>query len=121
MVRQPVRTTPQVPDLLCVYVIISIPDCAFNPKTEWKFTAAQLIYNSTEGDWGSDSRETLAGLYGRFKAFVLELAIALKAVDVSMTMERSTKEDQHVHTHVYFHVPKAFHKEGPGLALLAPH
>ena len=50
-----------------------------SPKL-WKLRAAQVTYNSTEGEWASASIAVLLGLFERLKAFACPLASFLKAM-----------------------------------------
>ena len=82
----------------------------------WKFTAAQLTYNATEGEWASTNKQELRGLFDRVLTFARVLEKSLKAEHLSVKMERS--KENHVHIHVYFNLTKAFRAEGP--SALAP-
>ena len=42
------------------------------PK-EWRFRAAQLIYNNETADWASTDKTVLAGLFNRLCAFAVDL------------------------------------------------
>jgi len=82
------------------------------PAKEWKFHAAQLTYNCTEGEWASGDIGVLRGLFDRFITFAQALGVKLSTTGLSATMERSKKE--HVHLHLYFHSGTLFHKRGVG-------
>ena len=86
----------------------SAPDVA--TTKEWKFTAAQLTYNATEGEWASTNNQVLRGLFDRALTFAKALGSSLKAEHLSVKMERS--KENHVHIHVYFNLAKVFHREG---------
>ena len=84
------------------------------PKQKsWYFSAAQLTYNCTTGDWASSDALVLHALFDRCKAFFLTCLHDYKPLGVSATMERSTATDTHVHVHCYFHLPEPFRAEGP--------
>jgi hypothetical protein len=67
-----------------------------SPKL-WKLRAAQVTYNSTEGEWASASIAVLLGLFERLKAFACHLVSFLKAMGISATLERSMVSGHHVH------------------------
>lgn len=84
----------------------------------WFFSAAQLTYNCTSGDWCSKDKTVLSALFDRFKLFLVTVLGPLRSQGISATMERSTKADTHVHLHAYFHLSEPF--RGQGSAALAP-
>ncbi len=77
----------------------------------WKFSAVQLTYNSSQGDFLASDRDTLENLFSRFVTFLGGLAEKLAAEGVSATMERASP--QQVHLHAYLHLAQAFHRRGP--------
>ncbi len=80
-------------------------------KAAWYFSAAQLTYNSTAGDWASTDKGVLERLFARFKAFLLICLAPFKPKGISATMERSTGSYEHVHLHAYFHSAEPFRGE----------
>ena len=71
----------------------------------WKFSAAQLTYNSTTGEWCSKDTGVLRALFDRFVAFIVAVLAPFKPQGISATLETSTRGAiQHVHAHVYFHL-----------------
>ena len=87
-------------------------DPPFSASEEWKFHAAQLIYNSKDGDWASDNAQVLESLFGRLVNFGQTLIEPLQLKGLSVTLEESLEEGEHVHAHMYFHSEKLFHKRG---------
>ena len=79
-------------------------------QREWKFSAVQLTYNASHGDFVSSDMGQLQGLFVRFTAFLTGLKLVLHAVGVSATMERASVE--RVHLHAYLHLAKLFRKCG---------
>ena len=77
---------------------------------EWKFTAAQLTYNNTDGEWASKDKHVLHGLFSRCLTFAQNFGRELKAEHMSVKMEESEKD--HVHIHVYFNLSAVFHHKG---------
>jgi hypothetical protein len=77
---------------------------------EWKFHAAQLTYNSVDGDWASADKIVLRALFDRFVSFVDELSKQLKMTKASITMEESLATGTHVHIHLYFHTDSLYHR-----------
>jgi len=80
---------------------------------EWFFHAAQLTYNGSDGRWASKDVNELESLFNDLRDKNEKLAASLDAIGYSVTLERSLKEDKHVHGHAYFHLRKAFHRKGP--------
>ncbi len=76
----------------------------------WKFSAVQLTYNSSQGDFLSQDHEVLQGLFRRYIAFLGELAVKLSAEGFSATMERASPTQ--VHLHAYLHLGQTFHRRG---------
>ena len=88
-------------------------DQASSPKKlVWFFSAAQFTYNGTTGDWASKDNVVLEALFARFKAFLLTCLAPFVPKGISATMERSTRTDEHVHLHCYFHLSKPFRAQG---------
>ena len=88
-------------------------DQASSPKKlVWFFSAAQFTYNGTTGDWASKDTVVLEALFARFKAFLLTCLAPFVPKGISATMERSTRTDEHVHLHCYFHLSKPFRAQG---------
>ena len=81
-------------------------------EKEWKFSAAQLTYNGTAGDWRAGCRQTLENLFDRFVLFIRGVMQEMHAKGLSATMECSMQAGDHVHIHAYFHLEKPFHKRG---------
>lgn len=82
------------------------------PPKKWSFRAVQLTYNKTDGDWAASSPAVLHALFERLCAFARELVVLLSAIGVSVTLERSTAANQHVHAHIYLHSKKAYRRQG---------
>ena len=80
---------------------------------QWEFQAAQLTYNSVQGDWTSKSTAVLNALFSRFLVWLRAALAPLKPVGISATMEESTRAEQrHVHIHAYFHLSAKFKRRG---------
>ena len=77
---------------------------------EWKFHAAQLTFNCTQGEWASKAPAVLKALFLRFLAFAQAFATQLKVEHLSVAMEES--EENHVHIHAYFNCGTVFHHKG---------
>ena len=60
---------------------------AVQTTKEWKFHAAQLTYNCTEGDWASDDTVVLRGLFDRVVAIAEDLSVKLSMTGMGATME----------------------------------
>jgi hypothetical protein len=63
-------------------------------------------------DAGPRRMKTSSSLFNDLRDNSEELAASLDAIGYSVTLERSLKEDKHVHGHAYFHLRKAFHRKG---------
>lgn len=77
---------------------------------EWKFHAAQLTYNSKEGEWALLDKATLQGLFERLVDFAQALGRSLNFDKISVTMEESTATQEHVHAHIYFNSETVYHR-----------
>ena len=80
----------------------------------WEFRAAQFTYNSKEGAWSSHDPDVLKRLFDRMVAFWQALVTTLGILGLSVTLEESLEEGEHVHAHVYYHSGKVFKKRGQG-------
>lgn len=78
----------------------------------WFFHAAQLTYNSKDGEWASADKCVLQALFDRFVSSLQTMLRGFEAKGVSATMEKSLKNGGHVHVHAYFHLDKPFHRRG---------
>ena len=96
--------------------VATVPDdpaqpCPASPKQKtWKFSAVQLTYNSSQGDFASLDEVVLESLFGRFITFLQALARDLHGAGASATMERSSPVQ--VHLHAYLHWTQPFHRRG---------
>ena len=96
--------------------VATVPDdpaqpCPAAPKQKtWKFSAVQLTYNSSQGDFASLDEVVLESLFGRFITFLQALARDLHGAGASATMERSSPVQ--VHLHAYLHLTQPFHRRG---------
>ena len=66
----------------------------------WKFSAVQLPYDSSSGEFAAQDLNVLSQLFDRFLVFLAGLSKALGAEGVSATMERASPlqaraEDKH--------------------------
>jgi hypothetical protein len=80
---------------------------------DWFFHAAQLTYNGSDGRWASKDEDELESVFNDLRDNTEKLAASLDAIGYSVTLERSLKEDKHVHGHAYFQLRKALHRKGP--------
>ncbi|CAJ1414860.1 unnamed protein product [Effrenium voratum] len=76
----------------------------------WKFSAVQLTYNASHGDWVASNTDQLRDLFSRFTTFLGAVKQELSAIGVSATMERASARQ--VHTHAYLHLSKPYHRRG---------
>ncbi|CAE7355578.1 unnamed protein product, partial [Symbiodinium sp. CCMP2456] len=88
------------------------PQVVQNPVDNkvWKFSAVQLTYNCSQGEWTSHEEDVLRRLFNRFVGFLIGLSEALHALGTSATMERASPRQ--VHMHAYLHLGKSFHRRG---------
>ena len=78
----------------------------------WKFSAVQLTYSSTKGDWASKDPLVLKSLFDRLTQFVKDLIPKLGIGGASTTLEESLESGEHVHAHVYLHMERDFRRKG---------
>ena len=77
---------------------------------EWKFQAAQLTYNRTDGEWASDDKAVLRALMLRILTFIQAAMMQYGPKGISITIELSLGTAAHHHVHVYFHLAKPYHR-----------
>jgi len=80
-------------------------------EREWKFSAVGLTYNAKSGDWISKDRKDLEKLFQRLVDFATSLALEVKSKGISVALEESLAEEEHVHCHVYTHLAKEFRSQ----------
>ena len=78
---------------------------------EWKFSATGLTYNATSGDWISKDMSVLQKLFGRLVDFAKHLGAEIHSKGISVALEESTADGEHVHCHVYTHLEKEFRSQ----------
>lgn len=78
---------------------------------EWKFSATGLTYNATSGDWISKDMRVLQKLFGRLVDFAKHLGAEIHSKGISVALEESTADGEHVHCHVYTHLEKEFRSQ----------
>ena len=86
-------------------------DAQATTKGAWNFSAAQMTFNGTTGDWASKDEVVLASFFARFKDFCPKCLAPFHPLGISATMERSTVGDEQVHLHAYFHLKELFRGE----------
>ena len=79
------------------------------PK-EWKFSAVQLTYNRTTGEWATKDAAATKPLFDRAVLFAQELGTSLHAEGITVKMEECKTE--HVRMRLYFHLQEPFHRQG---------
>ena len=79
------------------------------PK-EWKFSAVQLTYNRTTGEWATKDAAATKPLFDYAVLFAQELGTSLHAEGITVKMEECKTE--HVRMRLYFHLQEPFHRQG---------
>lgn len=88
----------------------SPPSTAPEQGKVWKFSAVQLTYNCSHGDFAAVDMDVLRALFDRFVHFLSDLAQQLGGQGLSATMERAS--EVRVHLHAYMHLERPFHRRG---------